>query len=1187
VYRDGTKQHNLYLWYDAANMRWTIGYTVGSTGIYTGADVSGYSNVCVNNRVWTPDGSFTGQSTLSVVCLSGALGDHTMSSFCNSVTSSDCGSGQMVDTSAATTACSTFPCAASSGGADHANCCNTAAPSCGDKNGVGGSAAVAVSDADCGTGYSYAPSSAMTACPQSPCYVSVPGYYQHPQCCTAHQTCAAANFQQSSCASGLTVQNPLSTTPCAAATCTSADCCGAVCSTVTDAACGNGYAYDTTAASQVCSASPCAVSSSSDTDHALCCNGALVTCDDKTGAGGGSPVAVTDGECGSGYSYNAANANSGCGTNPCQTSVVGANDHPACCGAHSTCASQGYASCSTANTRPTSPLPGALCAAPTCTDPDCCTATCSSVTDAACGPNFISDASAANTMCALQTCNVATQNSGDHSTCCTAAVATCRDKNGVGGGSGVAITNADCGNGYSYNANNAASTCANSGACNVATPGSGDHLTCCVGHNTCDSGGAGGAYAGCMTTGLQIKSPVPTTRCAASTCTNAECCDQTCGSVSDANCGAGYLADTSAVNTKCAVAACNVATANSGDHATCCNAAAAICSDKNGVGGGNGVTVTDAECQAGYSYNPTNAASTCQSNPCGTGIVGSYDHPTCCVIHDTCTNPPYQNSVCGDYKQVKSPLPTTACSAATCSAAECCDSNPSCSSSGFTSTSCAANWAIKSPAPNTPCQSYTGCTSPECCYDPTAPKAQTKNGKTKTPKDPTQTKAPKDPTKTKAPKDPTKTKAPKDPTKTKAPKDPTKTKAPKDPTKTKAPKDPTKTKAPKDPTKTKAPKDPTKTKAPKDPTKVKKAKKLTRSESRRLKYADKTNVTSRTPFLAAVSFSSMLVVLFIGFVVSRRTSKRPGGKYHRVDHRGALYAGSNISSGGGGGGGGVGNENAVNNLLAPFGNNSTPYYGSRSVQGPAGVHSVAAVNIRSPSQAEGSAILSPRRIWGSSNSRGNSSSSSNNNDENNNTRITYDSGDGHVSPLFGGSAGGYYGTGVGTGNEAHNVPGAEINGGAAADYTDGGIPLSPFSPFETGIMEVVLVEAGGGGGATAVASNADDNNNASARAPSNSILRRLLGYKAKKARAKARKKEQRRQAAESPRAKLTTAADNPGNAAGGAADYMDGDIPLSTFETSIMEDVLAEAAAKSQEEQNHGVPRRQDSRPRTMPHTPF
>eukprot|EP00729_Bicosta_minor_P012787 gene12787-20594_t len=737
--------HNLYLWYDAVNLGWVVGYTVGSAGIYTGLDVDGYSNVCVNNRIWAPDGSFTGQYPLKASCLTG---------YCNSATAADCGSTFTVDSSNSDTACSTFPCVAAPSGADHANCCKSAVASCGDKNGVGGSGAVAITNEDCGTGYSYALSSSGTSCATNPCYVTVINYYDHPTCCVAHQSCSAANYQQSSCGTGQTVETPLSTTPCAAATCASSDCCGALCSTVSDAACGAGYIYDIASANQVCSASTCATASSSDTDHDLCCNVAPVTCSDKTGTGGSSQVAVTDAECGTGYSYSSLAAEQTCSTSPCATTVIGANDHPTCCYAHATC-SQGYGSCSTPGTAPTNPLPGTLCSAPVCTDAECCSQTCASVTDSNCGAGFVADSSAAATACASQTCVTNTANSGDHTTCCTAAQATCGDSTAAGGGSGTAITDANCGSGYSYNANNVASACASASSCDVSVQGNTDHTTCCVAHDTCD-GTVGSAYTGCSVTGLQNRSPVPSTACAAVTCTDAECCDQTCGSVSSTDCEDGYVADTSAVNTKCTAAVCDVSTANAGDHSTCCNAAVATCSDKAGIGGGDGTAVTDNECGSGYSYNPSNAASACQSNPCGTGIIGSYDHPTCCIIHNTCANPQFQQSSCGDYYTVKASLPTTACSASTCTAIECCDPNQSCLSSNYDGSNCPTDWAGRSPMPNTPCASYTGCVSSECCVDLRVTSG-TGNAAKKA-KDPTATKGTKDPTQTKGTKDPTKTK---------------------------------------------------------------------------------------------------------------------------------------------------------------------------------------------------------------------------------------------------------------------------------------------------------------------------------------------------------------------------------------------------------------------------------------------
>ena len=133
----------------------------------------------------------------------------------------------------------------------------------------------------------------------------------------------------------------------------------------------------------------------------------------------------------------------------------------------------------------------------------------------------------------------------------------------------------------------------------------------------------------------------------------------------------------------------------------------------------------------------------------------------------------------------------------------------------------------------------------------------------------------------------------------------------------------------------------------------------------RADYTENYRVTNRTPFLSVVAAFSMLVVLVVAFVVLRRSGRGQRGSwdYHRVDGRGVTFVGGANNAGV--------YTNQCQHRCAPS-SNTTTYYGSGSSNGgmDAGVRSVAGMDThhrgwgmdtQRPSQAEGDAVLSPRR----------------------------------------------------------------------------------------------------------------------------------------------------------------------------------------------------------------------------------
>ena len=144
-----------------------------------------------------------------------------------------------------------------------------------------------------------------------------------------------------------------------------------------------------------------------------------------------------------------------------------------------------------------------------------------------------------------------------------------------------------------------------------------------------------------------------------------------------------------------------------------------------------------------------------------------------------------------------------------------------------------------------------------------------------------------------------------------------------------------------------------------------------------MKYSDKHKVTGRTPFLGAVALCSMLAVLFVGLVTSRRAARR----------RAVVGAAANEVETGGGGDAGL--KAPSPQAMRLFGHDRqrhwlehigwpkrTGWDGAGTTRGPAvgvGTHSISKVtsvagvahyHTRSPSQVEGGAVLSPRRGLG-------------------------------------------------------------------------------------------------------------------------------------------------------------------------------------------------------------------------------
>ena len=483
----------------------------------------------------------------------------------------DCGVGFLATgTAASGNTCAGSPCDPIDTPADKTACCVKLA-TCGDKDGAG-SSADRVSDADCGEGYFYKPSSATETCKASSCDISPISWEVQDKniCCMKAGTC----------------------------------------SEVTDNMCGAGHIYNTTSADQICIGGPCDPAGKS-ADKAVCCT-QLATCGDKDG-GGPFSTAVSNGDCGEGFVANATSADMQCKGAFCDTGGV-TEDKIACCLAVTTCGNKD----GTGN-----PVTDAECPTGYVYDPKQADAECSGSGVGGFGATTGTAANFGQLKCDL---------SGiiDRDQCCKPQ-ASCAYKYGGNGGdicfpataSGASsnlcyargtdkidclgstactfpnkasppFSNEDCGPGLAYNASNSASKC-ESWICDVAGVASmRDRTACCSGVATCGSKVGGGG-----------KNPV-----------------------SDNDCGVGFAYDASQAESKCKGLVCD---AKGVDQATCCSHSA-TCGDPDGAGKGS-MPVSDADCGEGYAYDATKAGAACMGLTCNTARwqVGGVDRQTCCA----------------------------------------------------------------------------------------------------------------------------------------------------------------------------------------------------------------------------------------------------------------------------------------------------------------------------------------------------------------------------------------------------------------------------------------------------------------------------------------------------------------------------------------------------------------------------
>ena len=102
--------------------------------------------------------------------------------------------------------------------------------------------------------------------------------------------------------------------------------------------------------------------------------------------------------------------------------------------------------------------------------------------------------------------------------------------------------------------------------------------------------------------------------------------------VTDADCGAGYIANPLASEARCAGPACDLENVAE-DRAACC-VAQATCGDADGEGDATSA-VSDAECGTGYVYDPEAVDSLCVGTICDPGSVEA-DKAACCTALATC-----------------------------------------------------------------------------------------------------------------------------------------------------------------------------------------------------------------------------------------------------------------------------------------------------------------------------------------------------------------------------------------------------------------------------------------------------------------------------------------------------------------------------------------------------------------------
>ena len=159
------------------------------------------------------------------------------------------------------------------------------------------------------------------------------------------------------------------------------------------------------------------------------------------------------------------------------------------------------------------------------------------------------------------------------------------------------MSDGDCGAGYLYDVSASASFCEGA-ACDIAGEAA-DKIACCIAQATCgDADGEG------------VSSE----------------------SVSDSDCGSGLLYDPSASTLLCEGATCDI-DGVAADKTACC-VAQASCGDSDGEGAGT-ASVTDDECGTGYIYAPSSSALLCVDTACNVAGVAA-DKAACCVEQATC-----------------------------------------------------------------------------------------------------------------------------------------------------------------------------------------------------------------------------------------------------------------------------------------------------------------------------------------------------------------------------------------------------------------------------------------------------------------------------------------------------------------------------------------------------------------------
>lgn len=204
--------------------------------------------------------------------------------------------------------------------------------------------------------------------------------------------------------------------------------------------------------------------------------------------------------------------------------------------------------------------------------------------------------------------------------------------------------------------------------------------------------------------------------------------------VTDADCGAGFVANGAALHEACALAlaatACDLNTPNVGDHALCCTSDAGPFCDP-GLGGGcsAGTHLVDNAVTTPCSSGGCTAAACCVKNPYCSSLVGgcatagthfrdgfetvecssgTCTELECCVANDYCSG-----FTCPSGYQLLTTATSSQCTTHPCTSGQCCGITTSCSASNFQQSSCASGMILKTPLPTTDCTAP--CASSECC----------------------------------------------------------------------------------------------------------------------------------------------------------------------------------------------------------------------------------------------------------------------------------------------------------------------------------------------------------------------------------------------------------------------------------------------------------------------------------------